>query len=238
MTQSRATYWAWVESERSHKAQEALEKAKNDELVRHNQVMEAQGAEANAEAARAHREAEANARAATAQAEEASKRATEASLAKTRTDERVARMQVVSGNKQKEADRQMQLTIANLNNDIKQQSVDIDKLLADSQVGRTEAEKQKWLDEVDVARQNQNTKFKEYLLAVEDQARKNADSEAARKLNQQRFNWEKNQKRFENAVRIFENGRGTVNDVVNNLKTGVDMLTSLSREASRLRGNR
>jgi hypothetical protein len=235
MTQSRATYWAWVENQRSHKANEELERAKNDELARHDRVMEAQNQAAYEESVRAHKAAEANTIAATQQAEEASKRAAEANLTKTRADERIARMQVVSNAKQKEADRQMNFTINSLNNDIKQQSVDIDKILADSQVARTEAEKQKWIDEVSIARDNQNTKFKEYLLAVEDQARKNADSEAARKLANQKFQWEKAQKRFDNAIKLFDTGRGTVNDVVDNLKKGIDALTSLSREASRIR---
>lgn len=235
MTQSRATYWAWVENQRSHKASEELEKAKNEELARHDRVMEAQNQAAYEESVRAHKAAEQNTIAATQQAEEASKRATEASLTKTRADERIARMQVTSSAKQKEADRQMNFTINSLNNDIKQQSVDIDKILADSQIARTDAEKQKWIDEVSIARDNQNTKFKEYLLAVEDQARKNADSEAARKLANQKFQWEKNQKRFENAIKLFDTGRVTVNDVVDNLKKGVDALTSLSREASRIK---
>lgn len=235
MTQSRATYWAWVENQRSHKASEELEKAKNEELARHDRVMEAQNQAAYEESVRAHKAAEDNTRAATQQAEDASKRAAEASLAKTRADERISRMQVTSNAKQKEADRQMNFTINSMNNDIKQQSVDIDKILADSQVARTEAEKQKWIDEVSIAKDNQNTKFKEYLLAVEDQARKNADSEAARKLANQKFQWEKAQKRFDNAIKLFDTGRGTVNDVVDNLKKGVDALTSLSREASRIR---
>lgn len=238
MTQSRATYWAWVENQRSNKAREELEKARNDEAARHNQVMEAQGAEANAEAIRAHRASEANVAAATKQAEEASIRSTEANLAKMRTDERIARMQTTASAAQKEADRQMNLTITGLNNAIKQQSVDIDKILADSQVSRTEAEKQKWLDEVAIAKDNQNTKFKEYLLAVEDQARKKADSEAMRKLNRDRLNWEKQQKRFENAITMFNTGRGTVNDVVDNLKKGVDALTGLSREARAIRNTK
>lgn len=238
MTQSRATYWAWVENQRSHKANEDLERAKNEELARHDRVMEAQNQAAYEESVRAHKAAEANTQMATQQAEEASKRAAEASLTKTRADERVARMQVTSNAKQREADRQMNLAINSMNNDIKQQSVDIDKILADSQVARTDAEKQKWIDEVSIARDNQNTKFKEYLLAVEDQARKNADSEAARKLANQRFQWEKSQKRFENAIRLFDTGRGTVNDVVDNLKKGVDALTSLSREASRIRNSK
>lgn len=234
MTQSRATYWAWVENERSHKANEALEGAKNEELARHDRVMEAQNQAAYEESVRAHKAAEENTRNATLQAEEASKRAAEASLAKTRADERTARMQVTSNAAQRQADRDMNLLINTMNNDFKQQSVDIEKILADSQIARTEAEKDKWANDVENNNKGLDLKFKQYLIDLEDQARKNADSQAQRDLNQKRFNWEKAQKRFENSLARFREGRATINDVVNNIDTSVKSLNGILNIAKRL----
>lgn len=235
MTQSRATYWAWVENQRSHKANEELERAKQREDARHHAVLEAQNQAANEEAVRAHRAAEENTRLATQQAEEASKRATEATLRKIRSDASVARMQVSASNAQKKADRDMNLLIANLNNDLKQQSIDIDKLLADAQVARTEAEKDKWANEVENNNKAMELKFKEYLIDLEDQARKNEDSRAMRDLNAKRLAWEQSQKRFENGLSLFREGRASINDVVNNFNTSVRSIRDVADIANRFR---
>lgn len=235
MTQSRATYWAWVENQRSNKAKEELERARQSEDARHHAVLEAQNQAANDEAVRAHRAAEANARLATQQAEEASKRATEASLAKMRMDERVARMQVSASNAQKEADRKNSILLANMNNALKQQSIDIDKLLADAQVARTEAEKDKWANEVENNNKAMDLRYKEYLIDLEDQARKNEDSRAMRDLNAKRLEWEQSQKRFENGLNMYREGRATINDVMYNLNKGVSTLKDVVDIANRLR---
>lgn len=237
MTQSRATYWAWVENQRSNKAKEELERARQSEDARHHAVLEAQNQAANDEAVRAHRAAEANARLATQQAEDASKRATEASLAKMRMDERVARMQVSASNAQKEADRKNSILITNMNNALKQQSIDIDRLLADAQVARTEAEKDKWANEVENNNRAMDLKYKEYLVDLEDQARKNEDSRAMRDLNAKRLEWEQSQKRFENGLDLYREGRATVNDVMYNLNKGVSTLKDIIYIANKFKGS-
>lgn len=235
MTQSRATYWAWVENQRSNKANEALERAKQTEIARHNAVIEAQNQAANEEAVRAHRAAEANTRLATQQAEEASKRATEASLAKMRTDERVARMQVSASNAQREADRKMNYLINSMNNALKQQSIDTDRLVANAQIARTEAEKDKWANEVENNNRTMDLRYKSYLIDLEDQARKNEDSRAMRDLNAKRLAWEQSQKRFENGLSLFREGRASINDVVNNINTGVRALKDVVDIAKKLK---
>lgn len=233
MTQSRATYWAWVENQRNHKAMEYLERAKQDEAAKHNRIMEEQGQQNIAELERAHRAAEANAILATQQAEEASKRNYEAQTLKSRTDERIARMQTTANAAQKQADRDIQQRIADMNNNIQSGQLAVSERLAANTEGRTQAEIDKWGAEIENASKNYDLNVNKYLLDAEDLARRKADSKAARDLAKARFNWEKRQADFNNALNALRYGNETITTTTkafNDLTNSANNIVKIGRQ--------
>lgn len=234
MTQSRATYWAWVENQRSNKANEELERAKQEETAKHNRIMEEQGRQANEEAIRAHKAAEDNARLATQQAEEASKRSYEASINKQKVDERVARMQTTANAAQKQADRDQQMRIASMTNAIQSEQNSISRDLADNTIRRTDAEVSKWVTEADNASRNLDLQYEKYLLDAEDLARKQKDSKAMRDLNKAKFRWEQSQDRFNNAMSLVRAGNESVATGTRALRDLIDSGNGIIRIAKTL----